>query len=136
MECEHDFVFDELHWEVVCRKCGHVLTAEEKRRICDHGMELLEAEETGEYISRKSAEGAVRDHWCDSSRMMEAIRCIPAADVAPVVHGEWIRCNASLLTHCQCGAYPVNLAWYRCSVCGRTAPKKEPYCHCGARMDL
>ena len=60
---------------------------------------------------------------------------IPPADVAPVVHGEWIRCNASLLTHCQCGAYPVNLAWYRCSVCGRTAPKKEPYCHCGAKMD-
>lgn len=59
----------------------------------------------------------------------------PAADVAPVVHGEWIRCNASLLTHCQCGAYPVNLAWYRCSVCGRTASKKEPYCHCGAKMD-
>ena len=44
--CKHDFVFDELHGAVVCRKCGHVLTAEEKRRICDHRMELLEAEET------------------------------------------------------------------------------------------
>ena len=45
IECRHDFVYDELHREIVCQKCGHVLTAEEKRRICNHGMELLEAEE-------------------------------------------------------------------------------------------
>lgn len=24
--------------------------------------------------------------------------------------------------------------YYRCSRCGRTADKKEPYCHCGAKM--
>lgn len=24
---------------------------------------------------------------------------------------------------------------WKCSVCGRCEPEKEPYCHCGARMD-
>lgn len=137
MECEHDFVFDELHGEIVCRKCGHVLTAEEKRRICDHGMELLETEETEEYISRKSAEGAVRDHWCDSSRTMGAITSIPAADVAPVVHGCWELIRGGEFTSA-----------FKCSVCGRRVcvscdsektlfylKDRYPYCNCGAKMD-
>lgn len=25
---------------------------------------------------------------------------------------------------------------YRCDQCGRTTGKKEPYCHCGAKMDI
>ena len=24
---------------------------------------------------------------------------------------------------------------YKCSRCGRTAKAKEPYCHCGSKMD-
>lgn len=79
--------------------------------------------------------GSDREKYDNWDEIIDALENLPAADAVPVVHGEWIRCNASLLTHCQCGAYPVNLAWYRCSVCGRTAPKKEPYCHCGAKMD-
>lgn len=129
-------MFNELHGIVVCRKCGHVLTLEEKRRTCNRGMELLKAEETEEYVSRKSVEDAVRDHWCDSSRTMEAITHIPAADMAPVVHGKWIGYDASYWRYSHSGAYPVNRRRFKCSVCGRTAPKKEPYCHCGARMDL
>lgn len=53
----------------------------------------------------------------------------PAADVAPVVHGRWL---------------PVNGHWgpkivrrgYQCSLCGRIERQCEPYCHCGAKMDL
>ena len=68
-----------------------------------------------------------------------AIECIsqePAVDVAPVVHGKWIRYDASYWRYNHSGAYPVNRIRFKCSVCGRTASRKEPYCHCGARMDL
>ena len=57
---------------------------------------------------------------------------LPAADVEPVRHGEWrlVRRMAA------CGEY-------ECSVCGRietfgcfNKPENNPYCHCGAKMDL
>ena len=48
----------------------------------------------------------------------------PAADVAPVVHGEWIIKNNE-----------HNYFEYHCSICGRVEKQEEPYCHCGAKMD-
>ena len=42
--CKHVFVYDEVHSRPVCQKCGYVLTAEDKQRICKEGLELLEAE--------------------------------------------------------------------------------------------
>lgn len=56
----------------------------------------------------------------------------PAADVEPVRYGEWrlVRRMAA------CGEY-------ECSVCGRietfgcfNKPENNPYCHCGAKMEL
>ncbi len=56
----------------------------------------------------------------------------PRADVRLVRHGEWrlVRRMAA------CGEY-------ECSVCGRietfgffNKPENNPYCHCGAKMDL
>ena len=52
----------------------------------------------------------------------------PAADVAPVVHGEWIVQTRSL-------GYFEPQDTYICSICGREEFRKEPYCNCGARMD-
>lgn len=63
----------------------------------------------------------------------------PAADVTKVVRGEWIEeefesyipvevdITGNLVVHKH--------TIYRCSICGRTEPQKEPYCHCGAKMD-
>lgn len=50
-------------------------------------------------------------------------------DAEPVVHGRWL---------------PVNGHWgpkivrrgYQCSLCGRIENQREPYCHCGVKMDL
>lgn len=48
-------------------------------------------------------------------------------DYAPVRHGEWIEDELE---------YPEEVIFrYKCSECGRTELVKEPYCHCGARMD-
>ena len=63
---------------------------------------------------------------------IETVKHFPAADVEPVRHGEWrlVRRMAA------CGEY-------ECSVCGRietfgcfNKPENNPYCHCGAKMDL
>lgn len=84
--------------------------------ICGHTMskflsrELLDA-------SKKGAEGA-----------MNELDYVPAADVAPVVHGEWV-----LVDHDEYGKQ------YECSVCGRSVVTRgnvtPPYCRCGAKMD-
>ncbi len=55
----------------------------------------------------------------------------PAADVAPVTHGKWIR-SANTWTHdLNESSRPI----YRCSVCGRYEKIEEPFCNCGAKMD-
>lgn len=62
----------------------------------------------------------------------EEIGKIPAADVTPVVHGEW---TFAFDFH--------DYDFYRCSVCGRLEILLKnhdinaqcPYCHCGAKMD-
>lgn len=56
----------------------------------------------------------------------------PCVDVEPVRHGEWRLVRRMT----ACGEY-------ECSVCGRietfcrfNKPENNPYCHCGAKMNL
>ncbi len=98
-----------------------------------------------EYIERKALDGALtaaaandkdknRRTW---AKAICVLHDIPAADVAPVVHGYWIEDE---------GAYPgAGLRNNLCSVCGKMVGtwkeglepgRKWPYCpNCGARMD-
>ena len=55
------------------------------------------------------------------------VRNIPRADVAEVKHGRWI----PFLD----GDSIMPERYYKCSKCGRVEEYKEPYCHCGAKMD-
>lgn len=73
----------------------------------------------------------VRCRACGTGDAIDMIEDAPAADVAPVVHGQWEQVKKW-----------ATRAKYRCSVCGReimSAVKvnieKYPYCHCGAKMD-
>lgn len=93
-----------------------------------------------EYINRGTAFDAVTDLAGKAStrsayeavwKSARALKKIPAADVAPVVHGRWEQVKEW-----------ATKAKYRCSVCGReimSAVKvnieKYPYCHCGVKMD-
>lgn len=64
---------------------------------------------------------------------LSEVRMAPAVDAVPVVHGRWAP-NIREDTR----AYPpyTYQNGFKCSVCGRvTRSKKEPYCHCGAKMD-
>ena len=89
-----------------------------------------------EYIRRDAAMKAVASQYgaCRSpaqNRMIDEIRNkirrMPAADVAEVVHRRWI----SFLD----GDHIMPERYYRCSRCGRVESRRQPYCHCGAKMD-
>jgi len=56
---------------------------------------------------------------------------LPAIDAEPVKHGRW----EPILDGVWNLPMPV-LSGYRCSECGRIENEKEPYCNCGAKMDL
>lgn len=76
---------------------------------------------------------------CNGCNFAKGIAQIPAADVAPVVHGHWIEQHFGTIIPVEydgCGDVIVHdCVNYRCSLCGRIEGKKEPYCNCGARMD-
>ena len=87
-----------------------------------------------DYLSREAALTALQDSdlFNTTERQLRAIRELPAADVAEVVHGRWY-----MLDDC------ANAGLY-CSACGRRVHREEfaykklrsKYCpHCGARMD-
>lgn len=46
-ECKHNFLYDELHRQIVCVKCGYVLTDKEKNELHKRAFELMEEEEKG-----------------------------------------------------------------------------------------
>lgn len=66
-----------------------------------------------------------------SYEIMDCVDDSIEEDVAPVVHGRW----EPILDGVWNLPTPVLSGW-RCSECGRTEQEKEPYCHCGAKMDL
>ncbi len=84
------------------------------------------------YIEQESFIRWVREFRPGDSELVSAIINAPAADVAPVRHGEW--------------QYNTDFYVWRCSECGANPHKGTgfvvseenlpAYCpHCGARMD-
>ena len=77
-----------------------------------------------EYIDREAVFHAM---MMEIRPPFAVVRDFPAADVVPVVHGRWI----SFLD----GDHIMPERYYRCSRCGRVESRRQPYCHCGAKMD-
>ena len=76
-----------------------------------------------EYIEKSEIYRRYFNNRCGVVRLhVSDIDVIPAADVAPVVHGRWIKVK------------PVH---YQCSICGvNTGGFTSNYCpNCGAKMD-
>ena len=79
-----------------------------------------------EYIVRESLVEQLKKEECDCEWLW-TILCVPAANVAPVKHGEWI--SENFYTHC--------------SACGKMAiydkygqEVESDFCpNCGAKMD-
>lgn len=76
----------------------------------------------GECIERSAAIEAAKHAWAKGLEPSQYIEALPAADVAPVVHGAW----------------QVTDRFKAYSVCGYAFARLLPdkYCpHCGAKMD-
>ena len=83
-----------------------------------------------DYISREAALTALQDSdlFNTTERQLRAIRELPAADVAEVVHGRWIWNEEGEIDWEQ---------FYRCSNCGEKEYWESNFCpNCGAKMDL
>lgn len=88
-----------------------------------------------EYIEREEALLAIKQAFEKGERPSLYIKCIPAADVAPVRHGRWEKSEDNY--------YSLNLV--KCSVCHEewcfeidddVKDLNYNYCpNCGARMD-
>lgn len=96
-----------------------------------------------EYIERETALNKAREilrgEECDCEFIpviFEVLQGLPTADVAPVVHARWI--EVGFEAQDVFGRLPPVkvVRGYRCSVCNKFERGKEPYCHCGAKMDL
>ena len=85
--------------------------------------DLLENISNVEFTDAAEARGA--------NKILDRIKWTPAANVAPVVYGRW----EPVLDDVWNLPTPVCVGC-RCSVCGRDEQHKEPYCNCGARMDV
>lgn len=86
-----------------------------------------------EYIDRTAllAELALNDYpWTDLDDAYNAIQVMPAADVAPVVHGRWV----NVLLHRE---KPIRMdaLCTLCSNCKKESDRTAFCPHCGAKMD-
>lgn len=81
-----------------------------------------------EYIDREAANLALAEQGFDWDKAKQALASVPAADVAPVVYGEWAHLGGDEFCCTNCGfIITTEGAW------GRPSQK---YCEdCGAKMD-
>lgn len=74
--------------------------------------------------------------WIRYKLFKDCLEKQPTADVVKVVHGEWEphyeTFDEDKAVGLLGGEYQTG---WKCSVCGRYEPSKEPYCNCGAKMD-
>lgn len=84
-----------------------------------------------DYIKREALRDALYDADAITMNGVKILNQFPSSDVEPVKHGRW----EPVLEDVWNLPTPVLVGW-RCSQCGRTEQEKEPYCNCGAKMDL
>lgn len=87
-----------------------------------------------EYIERSAAIKAAKHAWAKGLEPSQYIEALPAADVAPVVHGRWI--------HSRYEDCSEQFELVKCSQCNHEAYAMALYVHggnycpnCGAKMD-
>lgn len=92
-----------------------------------------------EYIERKRAIvdacNSLELYPSEYAELENALNRIPAADVAPVQHGEWIGVDTSYWRWYHDTARTVFSKSFRCSECGRKTIIREKFCpSCGTKM--
>lgn len=86
-----------------------------------------------EYIDREKAKRLLHIEYAYAAEQL--LDEVPAADVAPVVHGRWESVDSSYWRWTPSGGVSVAHITYRCERCGRGTVVKTDYCpNCGAKM--
>lgn len=76
-----------------------------------------------EYIKRDAVIDLITRRYENPEICTAEINMIPAADVAPVVHGRWVMLGKRATV-------------FKCSACNKVDPYIYGYCpNCGAKMD-
>ena len=86
-----------------------------------------------EYIERETLIDVLYEADAITMKGVAIINQFPAADVAPVVHGEWVEAKLNGMS-----LYPFGQKM--CSICGQIMPSRwetmPPFCYgCGCKMD-
>ena len=79
-----------------------------------------------EYIERSAAIEAAKHAWAKGLEPSQYIEALPAADVAPVVHGRWAPFRSEAAGDIQyCSCCEIGCTW------------KPKFCpNCGAKMNI
>ena len=102
--------------EYIKREAAVALIEERQKELCPVGR-----------YGRDYVYGTGREKYDAWDEIIDALENIPAADVAPVVHGRWI-------THYRSGTTVAE--GYVSTCCDMWNNRKSPYCpNCGAKMD-
>ena len=118
-----------------CKKKGCVYAGKEcMNEVIKDALKLLDPTPPKEYILRSDAINAICDNCTEACggvcAKTHSIRNIPAADVEPIVHGEWEE------------RYDDDDGFlgrkFYCSACGdwQTYGKTPRCCYCGAHMKV
>ena len=93
-------------------------------------------------ISRQAAIDTVKYDYFTGYTQLERvneIKAIPAADVAPVVHGKWIPHREKSREYIGTVLVHVKYDYWLCDTCGYRVENGQPmynFCpNCGAKMD-
>lgn len=93
-----------------------------ERRFIDANNLIEEIREERCYNCRNFKD--MKCDYCGTADYIYMIEDMPAADVAPVVHGRWIRYPDCGVTKCSNCGWSIEECW------------DSDYCpHCGAQMD-
>ena len=102
--------------EYIKREAAIAIIEEKQKELCPVGR-----------YGRGYVYGSDREKYDAWDEIIDALENIPAADAVPVVPARWV----SFLD----GDHIMPERYYRCSRCGRVESRRQPYCHCGAKMD-
>lgn len=89
-----------------------------------------------EYISRKAVMDAYEEEQSRPGpwRFEKLINSVPAADVAPVVHGRWVRIYED--GEPAIGQHKIGVCCSKCMKMPKDKITESDYCpNCGAKMD-
>ncbi len=95
---------------------------------CALGKRGSPSNEMDEYIKRKDVIDLITRRYENPEICTQEINSIPAADVAPVVHGRWVHDGRRIKS---------GIDWCHCSECGKSDNfcARTKYCpNCGADM--